>query len=217
MSTAIATPILDILQEVWTPAPWDKFIEISASPDYEKAKFYYYEGSYYLEMGVGAVHGLDNSVIIILLYIFCATRNISINTFTNTSYRKQGIRECQPDISYYLGDKLPFPLSSSVIDLDRLPPPDLVIEIADTSISSDLGIKRLLYEEMGVSEYWVVDVQSFKITAFRILNNNGSDRLNESQVITGLQLNLLEEALERSRESDNSQVGAWFMSQVQSL
>ena len=219
MTSAIALPEVNsnIFLEVWTPAPWDSFLAISENPDYDKAKFYYYHGSYFLEMGVGSIHGFDNSIIIILLYIFCTARNISINTFTNTSYRKERVQECQPDISYYVGDKLLFPLGSSIVNLDLVPPPDLVIEIADSSISSDLGIKRLLYEEMGVGEYWVVDVQSLKITAFRILGNLGSDRLTTSQVITGLPLSLLEKALERSRDSNNAQVGAWFMEQVQSL
>lgn len=35
----------------------------------------------------------------------------------------------------------------------------LLIEIADTSVSRDLGMKRPLYAEHGISEYWVVEVQ----------------------------------------------------------
>jgi Uma2 family endonuclease len=216
MTTAIAPPelCLNILPEVWTPAPWDSFLAISENPDYDKAKFYYYHGSYFLEMGVGSDHAFDNDFIGFLINLYCMIQKIPVKGFANCSYRKQGIRECQPDSSYYLGNQ--YPKGSSVVNLDLVPPPDLVIEIADLSISSDLGIKRLLYEEMGVREYWVVDVQSFKITAFRILGNLGSDRLTTSQVITGLPLALLEEALERSRDSNNAQMGAWFMEQVQS-
>jgi Uma2 family endonuclease len=216
MTTAIASPelSLNILPEVWTPATWDSFLAISENPDYEKAKFYYYQGSYYVEIGVGSAHASAHSVISFLAYLYCTIQKIPVYGFTNCSYRKQEVQECQPDISYYVGDKLPFPLGSSVVNLDLVPPPDLVIEIADSSISSDLGIKRLLYEEMGVSEYWVVDVQSLKITAFRILGNLGSDRLTTSQVITGLPLALLEQALERSRDRNNAQVGTLFMEQV---
>lgn len=216
MTLAIAPP-KTIHPQVWTPAVWEDFLAISEHPSYDKGKFYYYHGSYFLEMGVGSVHGFDNSIIIILLYIFCAVQNIPLNTFTNASFRKEGIQECQPDISYYIGEKLPFPLGSSVVDLDIYPPPDLVIEIADTSINSDLGIKRLLYEEIGVREYWVVDVQNLSITGFQMLGNLGSDRLTDtSKVITGLPLALLEEALKRSREGNNAEVGAWFMEQVKS-
>jgi Uma2 family endonuclease len=214
MTTAIATPTLNILPNIWTSATWAEFVRITEYPDYQKAKFSYYRGSYYIEIGIGADHAFNDALITFLVSLYCMSQNIPVKGFTNCSYRKQGIRECQPDISYYLGDRIP--QGSSVVDLDLVPPPDLVIEVADTSIASDLGMKRLLYEEMGVSEYWVVDVRELKITAFRILSNCGSDRLSTSQVITGLSLTLLEEALHHSREVDNSQVGTWFLAQIQS-
>ncbi|MFM7889023.1 MAG: hypothetical protein ACKPCM_20525 [Pseudanabaena sp.] len=53
-----------------------------------------------------------------------------------------------------------------------------------------------------------------KITAFRILQGLGSERITESSVLGGLRLSLLEEALQRSPEIDNSQVGSWFMEQL---
>jgi Uma2 family endonuclease len=43
-----------------------------------------------------------------------------------------------------------------------------VIEIANTSLSDDIGQKRLLYEDLGVAEYWVVDVVNIRIIAFTI-------------------------------------------------
>ncbi len=56
------------------------------------------------------------------------------------SYRKPGVREAQPDVSYYLGERaLLAPQGSSVVNLDQVPPPDLAIEIADTSLNDDLG------------------------------------------------------------------------------
>ena len=35
----------------------------------------------------------------------------------------------------------------------------LVIEVADTTLSDDLGPKAALYAEYGVQEYWVVDIE----------------------------------------------------------
>ncbi len=139
-------------------------------------------------------------------------KKVSIRGLTNCSYRKTGIREAQPDISYYIGDRVSLkPSGSSVVDLDIYPPPDLVIEIASTSLSDDIGAKRLLYEEMAISEYWVVDVKQARIIAFEIITNNGSQRIVQSKVLPGLNLALIEEALKRSRYQDNSQVGSWFM------
>jgi Uma2 family endonuclease len=119
-------------------------------------------------------------------------------------------------LSYYIGDRVSFaPQGSSVVDLDSTPAPDLAIEIADTSLADDLGVKRLLYEDVGVAEYWVVDVQQAHITAFRILPDSASQRIAQSQVLPGLAIALLEEALQRSRQMDNSLVGAWFLAEVQ--
>lgn len=204
-----------IIPNGWIAATWEDFLKISQARDNDKAKFYYYQERYYSEMGVGADHAFVNTVVIILISLYCMKRDILAKGYTNCSYRKVGMRECQPDISYYVGDRTQnAPQSSTIVDLDESLAPDVVIEIADTSLGYDLGVKRLLYEEVHVGEYWVIDVQNMKITAFRILQDLGSERITESSVLAGLRLSLLEEALQHSREMDNSQVGAWFMSQL---
>jgi Uma2 family endonuclease len=206
-----------IVPNKWIAATWEDFLKVSEASTNDKAKFYYYQGSYYTEMGVGADHAFDNDLIGFLVNLYCMILKIPLKGYTNCSYRKVGMRECQPDISYYVGDRTQnAPQSSTIVDLDQSLQPDLVIEIADTSLGYDLGAKRLLYEEVRVGEYWVIDVQNMKITAFQILQDWGSQRIKESTVLGGLRLSLLEEALQRSREMDNSQVGAWFMQQLDS-
>jgi hypothetical protein len=77
-----------------------------------------------------------------------------------------------------------------------------------------LGTKKKIYEELGVSEYWVVDVQKAQVIAFKIIANLGSERLTESQVLPGLKIALLEEGLRRSRQTDNTEVGNRFLEEV---
>ncbi|MEH2279279.1 MAG: Uma2 family endonuclease [Nostoc sp.] len=89
------------------------------------------------------------------------------------------------------------PAGRGIVNLDRYLAPDLVIEIAKTSLLDDLGTKRSLYEELGIAEYWVVDVQNSQIIAYAIAEQ-GSKRIQESQVFPGIAI--LEEALRRSRE-----------------
>ncbi|MEG4628146.1 Uma2 family endonuclease [Microcoleus sp. AR_TQ3_B6] len=96
----------------------------------------------------------------------------------------------------------------------RVISPDLAIEIADSSLVDDLGTKRMIYEELGVSEYWVVDVQKAQVIAFKIIANRGSERLTESQVLSGLKVALLEEGLRRSRQTDNTEASNWFLEEV---
>ena len=44
---------------------------------------------------------------------------------------------------------------------------DLVIEVADSSLSFDTNEKRLLYAKAGIREYWVVDINGRRVLAYR--------------------------------------------------
>jgi hypothetical protein len=65
-----------------------------------------------------------------------------------------------------------------------------------------------------VAEYWVVDVQNAQILAYAMADQ-GSKRIQVSLVLPGLAISVLEEALRRSRETDQSQVGNWLLTQFQ--
>lgn len=106
------------------------------------------------------------------------------------------------------------PWGTSIIDLDLYPPPNLVIEVAKTSLSDDKGEKRLLYEDLGVDEYWIVDVNNVRIIAFAI-EKGGSRRITESQVLPQLAISLLEEALRRTRQMNHGKVSTWLLAQFQ--
>jgi len=88
------------------------------------------------------------------------------------------------------------------------------IEVASSSLADDKGEKRLFYEDIEVGEYWIVDVKKAELIAFTIANG-GSLRITESQVLPGLSMSLLEEALQRIRESDRGQVFSWLLAQFQ--
>jgi len=133
----------------------------------------------------------------------------------NSTYQKTGYQEAQPDVSYYANENADaVPWGTSVINLDNYPPPDLVIEVANTSLADDKGEKRLLYEELKVGEYWIVDVQNVQIIAFAVADG-GSKRITQSQVLQGLAISVLEEALRRTRQMNQAQVGAWLLAQFQ--
>jgi Uma2 family endonuclease len=202
--------------DTWVTASWDEYIQAIEDPVYAKAKGYYYNGQMRIEaMGVGPDHARDNGIIYFAITLFCTLNRIPLQGLINCSYQKPGVQECQPDISYYIGERVQLaPQGSSIVDLDAIAPPDLAIEIADSSLNDDLGQKRLLYEDMEISEYWVVDVENTRIVAFQIVKN-GSRRISESQVLPGLAIAVLREALEMSRTMDQAQIGAWLMGQFQ--
>jgi Uma2 family endonuclease len=205
-----------LLTNIWVNATWDEYLRTVEDPAYTKAKGYYFNGQMRVEtMGVGPDHASENTIIILAIGLFCGLKGIPIKGLTNCTYRKTGVREAQPDVSYYVGDRARLaPQGSSITNLDESPAPDLAIEIADSSLDADLGKKRLLYEEMAIAEYWVVDVENAQILAFQIVNN-GSQRIAQSQVLPGLEMTVLSEAIALRRQMDDSQVVAQLMSSFQ--
>ncbi|MFN6482165.1 MULTISPECIES: Uma2 family endonuclease [unclassified Nostoc] len=201
--------------DTWICASWQEYEEAIANLLNEKAKSYYYKGHMRLEIPpVSFDHGKDHVVIIFAVTLFAALKEILATGLDTTTFRKTGVQDCQPDVAYYLRERAQaIPAGTGIVNLDRYPVPDLVIEIAKTSLLDDLGTKRSLYEELGVAEYWVVDVQNAQIIAYAMAEQ-GSKRIHESQVLP-LTMFTLKVALRRGREMNQSEVGAWLLSQFQ--
>ncbi len=98
------------------------------------------------------------------------------------------------------------------MDLNQFAPPALVVEMAASSVSDDLGEKRLLYERLAVQEYWVVDVNRTEVTAFSVADG-GSRQIDTSQVLPGLTMALVKETLERSRAEEHGAMTRWLLNQ----
>ena len=65
----------------------------------------------------------------------------------------------EPDIAWVVRkDYKGHPLSSDVL---------LLIEVADTSLSTDCGEKAGLYAESGIGDYWVVDIPGRRLIVHR--------------------------------------------------
>ena len=200
----------------WVLATWDEYINQLNDPIYQQAKGYYYKGHMRIEMSpVSFDHGQDHVIIIFAVNLFVALKQIPATGLDTTTFRKIGVRECQPDVAYYFGKNATVISSGTgIVNLDQYPAPNLVIEIARSSLLDDLGTKRSLYEELGVNEYWVVDVQKAQLLAYS-MTNQGSQRIQVSQVLPGLEVGVLEEALQRSRQTNQAEVGAWLLSRFQ--
>ncbi len=202
--------------DIWVNATWDEYLQAIADPSYNKARGYYYNGRMRLEMSAfGNPHSRDHLIVIHAVCLFAGLNEIEFDGHDNCTYRKTGYQEAQPDVSFYLGANAEIiPWEVTIIDLDTYPPPDLVIEVAYSTLADDKGEKRLLYESLGVREYWIIDVQNVQVIAFEI-QNRGSRRIEQSQVLSGLDISLLEEAFRRSRQMNHGKVSTWLLSQFQ--
>jgi Uma2 family endonuclease len=202
--------------DTWIDATWDEYLQSLAELASQKIKSYYYQGRFRIEMTpIGSDHACDHTIIIVAVSLFAAINNMALTGRDNCTYRKMGYQEVQPDVSYYIGKNADIiPWGTTIVDLNLYPAPDLVIEVANTSLADDKGEKRLLYEDLQVAEYWIVDVPNVQIIAFAVVDG-GSRRIDESQVLPGLKFSLLNEALRRTRQSNQSQVVAWLLGKFQ--
>jgi len=201
----------------WLPATWDEFVKLADDPASGKLKSYYYRSQMRFEpMSTGSDHSNDHALILFAVSFFAAQHGIPMTAKDGCSYRKAEFIEFQPDASYYIGKNAEaIPWGTRVVDLNIYPCPDLVIGISDTSLPDDQGAKRLQYEDLRIPEYWIVDVQTTTILAFAVTADGSSRRIHQSQVLPGLELNILEVALQRSCQENQSLTMAWLMQQFQ--
>ncbi|NJP11227.1 MAG: Uma2 family endonuclease [Leptolyngbyaceae cyanobacterium RU_5_1] len=204
----------NLVADTWVPATWKEFLAIADRPELEKARCYYDAGWMRIEtMPIGSAHGQDNSILAAVISLYGTLKEITYVSFTNTSFRKAGERECQPDLAYYIGSEVQRPTKNNQpVDVDVWGTPTLAIEISSTTLSDDLGQKRLLYERLGVQEYWVVNVEAATMIAFAIADG-GSRQIQVSAVLPGLPMSVIEEALRRSQTEDDGAVNRWLLQQ----
>ncbi|MDC0836007.1 Uma2 family endonuclease [Geitlerinema sp. CS-897] len=209
----VSTP-QNAIAETWISATWDDFLAISQQSEFENVRCYYDSGWMRIEtMPIGSGHGQDNAIVAAIVSLYGTLKNIPYVSFTNTSFRKTGERECQPNLAYYIGAEVRRPTKTNqAIDIEVWGTPTLAIEISSTTLSEDLGQKRLLYERFGVREYWVIDVEAAAVFAFAVANG-GSRQISVSAVLPGLAMSTVEEALRRSQTEDDGAVNRWLLQQ----
>jgi Uma2 family endonuclease len=198
--------------DTWVKATWNDFVATLDTAPYDEGRGYFDNGYMRIEMApLGGGHARQNSVVSKVVSLFAMVRSLRCAEFTNGSFHKTGERGCQPDVAFYIGPdfQLP-PQDNSPIDVDIFGPPTLAIEIGGSSFKDDLGAKRLLYERLGVGEYWVVNVAEQQVLAFAVAEG-GSRQIRVSGILPGLELSLVEEALGRSQTEDDTALMRWLM------
>jgi len=82
--------------------------------------------------------------------------------------RMNNYSQPEPDIAVVIPD--PFYYE------DHHPTPSeiyLIIEVADTTLEKDCGIKATIYAQSGIADYWVLDVHNRQLHVFREPSQDG--------------------------------------------
>ena len=206
-----------VLTDTWVEATWDEFVAVAYDPAYADCKAYFDLGSMRIEMpSLGIGHGRQNGVVWNVITFFVAARGKDITSYINTTFRKSGLKEFQPDAAFYIGEAAKYmpPQNNSPVNIDLCGSPSLVVEVGASSLSDDLGAKRILYERAGISEYWVVDVKGKKVVAFD-MKDERSGQIRISGVLPGLEIDLVEEALRRSQTENDGAIAQWLIKMFQ--
>lgn len=203
----------------WQAATWDDYIHCCETLDTEQFRLFFHQGSLLVvEMGW---EGIDHATICDLLtmmlgFWFGAHPEQTASSLGRCLLEKEKDAAGAPDIVLYSGEEYPRwqPREPRRIDLNRWRAPDLVGEVSDTTLAGDLDEKKQLYATLGIPEYWVIDVRGQRVFAFALQANGKYQPCEQSQILSGLPIALLEQTLAQLDRASNISAALWFSQQI---
>ncbi len=172
-------------------------------------------------MGGEGINHAAVSDLFTMIFAFWAMHHPEIlyNSFGRCLIDQPQTQACAPDLVLYVGEDFPRWQEGQprLIDLMRSRIPNLVGEISDTTLASDLDEQKHLYAALKIPEYWVIDVRGRRVFAFQLNENGEYKPCTHSMVLPGLAIALLEQTLEKLPESPNTTAAAWFAQQIKVL
>lgn len=204
----------------WIPATWADYMALRDAPIRDRFQLFFHQGRLWFNMGgEGINHSSFNDLLTSLLFLWAIAH--PQQTYTSLGrclLEKPETQACAPDLVLYVGADYPQWQEGEprLVNLSRWRVPNLVGEISDTTLATDLDEKKHLYAALGISEYWVIDVQSKRVFAFE-LQNGKYEICSDSQALAGLPIALLEQTLIRLATETNTGAAAWFAQQITNL
>ncbi len=201
-------------------ATWEEYLYRVEHPQSELECVFFNCGAMWIEdMGnEGINHSRFNKLFTMILYSwFIKQGDVKFDFLGGCVLEKPNHQGAAPDEVVYIGGNAPRYQSGEPrrVNLTKWRVPDLAVEIADTTLASDLDEKKQLYLKLEIPEYWVVDVRGKRVLAFRLMDGKYQECI-ESVALLGLPIELLDQTLERM-DDDNGNVAMWFAAQIQNL
>ncbi len=204
----------------WQPARWEDFITACNNPALEQARIFFYQGYLLIDMGnKGITHSRFNNLLTMVFVLWFSHKGVTaFDDLGGCVIAKPKVGGGAPDRILYIGEDFPQWQAGEPrrINLDNWRVPDLVCEIADTTLASDLDEKKRLYAALKIPEYWVVDIKGERVLAFRLQEDGKYRECSVSLALEGLPISLLSETL-KLLCNGNGMAAMWFSQQIAGL
>jgi Uma2 family endonuclease len=201
----------------WQPATWQDYLALRDHAP-QSLRLFFNQGWLWLDMGSeGINHANISDLIITLVLLWGITHpEYQLNSFSRCQLEKDKEKACAPDLVVYGGGIYPRwqPGESRFINLDRMPIPDLVGEVSDTTLADDLASKKQLYASLGIGEYWVIEVPQRRVHMFALQGNGKYEEVGVSKTLLGVSAQLLQKTLIYLEQGTNAEAAAWFSQQI---
>ncbi|MFM7425358.1 MAG: Uma2 family endonuclease [Elainella sp.] len=200
-------------------ATWQDYLALRDDANSDWRKLAFHQGWLWIEMGTEGPEHASFSDLMTIIFGFWAFLHpeVELQSYGRCLIEQPDTQACAPDLVLYKGDIIPRwqPGEPRRILLDQHRLPDLVGEIADTTLGIDLDEQKQLYASLGIAEYWVIDVKGTRLFAFGLTSTGKYEAIGISQVLTGLDLSLVDQTLERLSAETNTAAANWLMQQLQ--
>ncbi|MBD2078764.1 Uma2 family endonuclease [Leptolyngbya sp. FACHB-17] len=206
---------------VWQIATWNDYLACCKTAEIEQPehfKIYFNQGYLYIDMGwEGIDHARVRELITMLIaFWFSQHPEQSFDCLGGCVLEKPNQRAASPDQVLYLGSNSPRWQEGEPrrINLRQWHVPNLVCEVADTTLATDLDEKKQIYAALEILEYWVIDVSGARVVAFALQADGRYQQCESSIALQGLSIRLIEQTLSRLAYETNGTAALWFVQQI---
>ena len=201
----------------WQPATWSDYLAACEDPTNERMRIFFHRDRILLIDAEGIDHATISDLFTMLFIMWFSRRpEQRFSSMGRCLLEKVPKSAGAPDLVLYLGEDYPRWQAGEKrrIDLRRWRVPDLVGEISDTTLATDLDEKKQLYAEWKVPEYWVIDVRGERVICFQLQPDGKYREGDNSLALAGLPMSLLEQTLAWVKQDTNGSAALWFYQQI---
>lgn len=205
----------------WIPATWADYLaacEEAGAKQVDHFRVYFNQGYLFVDTSWEGINHTRCRELLSMIFLawFARQPDIIFEVMGGCIIEKSGQRGGSPDAVLYLGEDTPqwSEGESRRVDLRRWRVPNLVCEVGDTTLASDLDEKKDLYAALEVPEYWVIDVKGLRVIAFVLQDDGRYQQCEVSRALEGLQISLVGQTFERLADGTNGSAAQWFARQI---